>query len=107
MYILRSTSVKEYQHQNKREVSSSSKCSKCLLTYCIHVFPFDKYCLNQEKLQAAEIFLCGAEERLQRQFSSPYLQRERDDCLNLSYQYETCFNAHKAQKDLRSGERLS
>lgn len=63
MYILRSTSVKEYQHQNKREVSSSSKCSKCLLTYCIHVFPFDKYCLNQEKLQAAEIFLCGAEER--------------------------------------------
>lgn len=44
---------------------------------------------------------------LQRQFSSPYLQRERDDCLNLCYHYETCFNALKAQKDLWSGEKLS
>ena len=27
------------------------------------MFPFNKYCLNQEKLQSPEIFLCGTEER--------------------------------------------
>lgn len=58
----KTTSIKEYQYQNKRHVSSPSKRSKYLLTYCIHLFAFDKYCLNQEKMQAAEIFLCGTEE---------------------------------------------
>lgn len=27
------------------------------------MFPFDKYCLNQGKLQAAEMSLCGTGER--------------------------------------------
>lgn len=51
------------------------------------MFPFDKYYLNQEKSQAAEMSLCGTGEReTERQFSSPYLQRKRDYCLNLCYQ---------------------
>lgn len=64
MYILRILLLrKNNNNKNKREASFSSKCGKYLLTYCIHVFPFDKYCLNQGKLQAAEMSLCGTGER--------------------------------------------
>lgn len=60
------------------------------------MFSFDKYCLSQEKLQAAEIFLCGTEERDCKSVFKSLSKRERDDCLKLCYQYETYFNAHKA-----------
>lgn len=63
MYILRILLLRKKKQQNKTEASSSSKCGKYLLTYCIHKFPFDKYCLNPEKSQAAETSLCGTGER--------------------------------------------
>lgn len=101
--LLRITNTKTKENQARLQSAANVYLPTIYLcSHLVNTVETKRNCRLQKSFCVAH-----RRERLQRQFSSPYLQKERNDCFNLCYQYETCLKAHKAQKDLWSGKRLS